>query len=88
MGMLDCIIVYHINQPPQLKIKYLKQKIKYSIEVKCLSAQKCITKIWVGLKTGRRKTGRANLDTFLDITLLLLELLLKFKLICKVETNN
>jgi hypothetical protein len=29
---------------------------------------------WVGLKTGRRKTGRANLDTFLDITFVLLEL--------------
>ena len=24
----------------------------------------------VGLKTGRRKTGRANFDTFLDITFL------------------
>jgi hypothetical protein len=30
----------------------------------------------VGLKTGRRKTGRADFDTFLDITFLLLELFL------------
>jgi hypothetical protein len=29
----------------------------------------------VGLKTGLRKTGRANFDTFLDITCLLVELL-------------
>ena len=28
----------------------------------------------VGLKTGRRKTERANFDTFLDITFLLVEL--------------
>ena len=41
----------------------------------------------VGLKTGRRKTGRANFDIFLDITFVLLELCFKFKLICKVETN-
>ena len=41
----------------------------------------------VGLKTGQRKTGRANFDIFLDITFLLLELFFKFKLICKVETN-
>ena len=33
----------------------------------------------VGLKTGRRKTGRENFDTFLDITFLLLELFFKFK---------
>ena len=45
------------------------------------------TKYRVGLKTGRRKTGRANFDTYLDITFLLFELLLKLKLICKVETN-
>jgi len=41
-----------------------------------------IDRLWVGLKT-----GRANFDTFLDITFLLLELFFKFKLICKVETN-
>ena len=41
----------------------------------------------VGLKTGRRKTGRTNCDTFLDITFLLLELFFTFKLICKVQTN-
>ena len=40
------------------------------------------TKRWVGLKT-----GRANFDILLDITFLILELFLKFKLICKVETN-
>jgi hypothetical protein len=33
-------------------------------------------KTWVGLKTGWRKTGRANFDTFLDITFVLLELFL------------
>jgi hypothetical protein len=48
---------------------------------------KKISNIRVGLKTGRRKTGRANFDIFLDITFLLLELFFKFKLICKVETN-
>ena len=39
------------------------------------------------LLSGWSKTGRANFDILLDITFLLLELFLKFKLICKVETN-
>ena len=43
--------------------------------------------IGVGLKTGRRKTGRANFDTFFEITFLLLEFFFKFKLISKGETN-
>jgi hypothetical protein len=45
------------------------------------------TKYRVGLKTGRRKTGRANFDAFFEITFLLLEFFFKFKLISKGETN-
>ena len=41
----------------------------------------------VGLKTGLRKTGRANFDTFLDITFLFLEPFFKCQFICKVEIN-
>ena len=40
---------------------------------------------WSKNTTEKNNTG--NFDTFLDITFLLLELLKKIKLICKVETN-
>ena len=43
-------------------------------EIKNKSNQSRLPITGVGLKTGRRKTGRANCDTFLAITFLLLEL--------------
>jgi hypothetical protein len=40
---------------------------------------------WSKNRMEKNRTG--NFDTFLDIIFLLLELLKKMKLICKVETN-
>jgi hypothetical protein len=67
------------------RLKSLSLDYKVKLKSPCFFLQ--VTLFWVGLKTGRRKTGRANFDILLDITFLLFEIFFKFKLICIVETN-